>query len=188
MNRQYEALVELAGFFNKEKIEYAVIGGVAVQYWGAPRFTADVDIAVSAGVDKLDKFIEKAAEKFSSRVDNIREFGKIYRVLPVKTTNGCNADITLAIPGYESEVMRRAVDFKVNEEIIRICSAEDLIIHKAVAGRPVDCQDIEGIVLRQKTELDGKYITKWLTMFAEDLADGEIIARFIRIWEKYING
>ncbi|MDA3793109.1 MAG: nucleotidyl transferase AbiEii/AbiGii toxin family protein [Elusimicrobia bacterium] len=186
MNSQYKALIEMAQFFNREKIQYVVIGGVAAQYWGEPRFTADVDIAVSAGVDNLDKFIDKISEIFKSRVENIKEFGNKFRVLPVKASNGCNVDITLAIPGYESRVMERAVNFKINDKKVRVCSAEDLIVHKALAGRPVDRQDIEGIILRQQDSLDKEYIIKWLNIFADELADGEILSRFKVLWGKYI--
>jgi hypothetical protein len=60
-------------------------------------------------------------------------------------------DISLALPGYEDELFRRAVDFEVEPgKSIRLCSAEDLVIHKAVAGRPQDVMDIEGVVLRQR--------------------------------------
>ena len=54
--------------------------------------------------------------------------------------------------------MQRAVDYELEPgKIVRMCSAEDLIIHKAVAGRPRDMQDIEGIVYRQRDTLDVAY-------------------------------
>lgn len=42
----------------------------------------------------------------------------------------------MGLPGYEDEVMRRAVEFELEPgKAIQVRSAEDLIIHKAIAGR-----------------------------------------------------
>jgi predicted nucleotidyltransferase len=68
--------------------------------------------------------------------------------------------------------------------VIRLCSAEDLIIHKAIAGRPQDIRDIEGIVYRQQTALDVAYIRQWLEAFEEILANPEINQRFEMPWRK----
>lgn len=43
-------------------------------------------------------------------------------------------------------------------ETVTTCSAEDLIVHKAFAGRDKDWLDIEGIVTRRKQELDHQTI------------------------------
>ncbi len=61
-------------------------------------------------------------------------------------------------------------------------AAEDLIIHKAVAGRPQDIRDIESIIYRQRNALDIKYVRRWLHDFAEVLANPEIEQRFERPW------
>jgi hypothetical protein len=65
-----------------------------------------------------------------------------------------------------------------------LCSAEDLIIHKAVAGRPQDIRDIEGIVYRQRDKLEVTYIRQWLREFAEILYKPEIIEIFEQPWRK----
>jgi len=66
-------------------------------------------------------------------------------------SNGYPLDISMGLPGYEDEVMRRAALLEIApDKSVYICSAEDLIIHKAIAGRPQDLRDIEGIVLRQQ--------------------------------------
>jgi predicted nucleotidyltransferase len=75
-------------------------------------------------------------------------------------------DLSLGIPGYEEEVMRRAVRVSYpGLEPLRFISAEDLIIHKCVAGRPRDLEDIERILVRQELELDLRYIRRWLNAF-----------------------
>ncbi len=70
---------------------------------------------------------------------------------------------------------------------MQICSAEDLIIHKAVASRPQDIRDIEGVIFRQKNNLDATYIRQWLTIFAELLENPEIPQAFERPWKQIVN-
>jgi predicted nucleotidyltransferase len=65
----------------------------------------------------------------------------------------------------------------------RVCTAEDLIIHKAISERSKDWGDIEGILMRQRGKLDVKYIRHWLSQFAEALENPELLARFNHLYE-----
>jgi hypothetical protein len=81
--------------------------------------------------------------------------------------------------------MERAVDYELEPgKRVRLCSAEDLIVHKAVVGRPRDCQDIEGIVYRQGDLLDIEYIRLWLKEFVAALKDPELMERFEQPWRR----
>ena len=42
--------------------------------------------------------------------------------------------------------------------MLRICSAEDLLVMKAFAARPQDWIDLEGILIRQSSALDWPYV------------------------------
>ena len=42
--------------------------------------------------------------------------------------------------------------------VLRTCSADDLIVHKAIAGRTQDILDIKGVVNRQIGKLDRAYL------------------------------
>src|SRR3989338_11533937 len=46
MNEFEKLLTKTASVLEKLGIEYIVTGGSAVVYWGRPRFTADIDIAI----------------------------------------------------------------------------------------------------------------------------------------------
>jgi hypothetical protein len=63
-----------------------------------------------------------------------------------------------------------------------ICTAEDLIIHKAIADRPKDWLDIEKILLRQGAKLDIEYVYSWLTQFADALEKPAILEQFNRLF------
>jgi len=187
VNKREQAAWEMHEFFTRLGVPYVVIGGMAVQYWGEPRFTQDVDITVVAPPDDPDRLIQPIIRRFQSRVDDAAAFAARNRVILVRASNGCDVDISLALPGYEDELMRRAVDYLIEPgKAIRLCSAEDLIIHKAVAGRPQDVRDIEGVVYRQRDRLDVPYIKDWLKGFSELLARPEILDSFERPWERML--
>ena len=109
-----------------------------------------------------------------------------HRVLLVKTSNGYPVDISFGLPGYEEQVINRAINHKLAPgKSVRLCSAEDLIIHKAIAGRVQDILDIEGVIARQGHRLDIAYIRLWLGAFAELLESSEVSQRFEQAWRKY---
>jgi predicted nucleotidyltransferase len=83
-------------------------------------------------------------------------------VLPVIfEKEGVRVDIVFANSAYELEALKRTrkVDFGGSQ--VHIASPEDVIIHKAVAGRDRDLEDVRKIMARQKG-LDLRYIRKWL--------------------------
>jgi len=79
---------------------------------------------------------------------------------------------------YEREAIKRAVNAEVMGVTTRICTAEDFIIHKAIANREKDWMDVASIIMRQRGKLDIKYIRNWLAQFADALENPEILKRF----------
>ena len=185
MNQQEAAAWELHRFLTELGVPYVIIGGMAVQRWGEARFTQDVDVTIVPPLDESVEIIQKIVDRFPARISDAVAFAQRNRVILVWASNGCPVDISLGLPGYEDGIMRRAADYELEAgKRVRICSAEDLIIHKAVAGRPQDVRDIEGIVYRQRDALDARYIRHWLQSFVDLLANPEIRERFERPWRQ----
>ncbi|MEW6009504.1 MAG: nucleotidyl transferase AbiEii/AbiGii toxin family protein [Candidatus Omnitrophota bacterium] len=179
MNPQFRAIWEVHRFFAAEKIPYVLIGGIALQWWGEPRFTRDVDVTILVNLGEEETVIRKILSAFSPRIPDALKFCLKNRICLVKSKEGYEIDISLGIPGYEEEAMKRAVKCKLDKgHTVRICSAEDLIIHKAVVGRPRDLSDIESIIIRQGKKLDIRYIRKWLKEFSRALGMHEMLDRF----------
>jgi len=185
MNFLLEAAAEIADFLEREDVPYAILGGLAVQYWGEPRTTRDVDIVAMVQPQYLGKFLEKAVNRFTPRIKNAITFAKKSRVLLLKATNDCPIDLSLGIPGYEESVIQRAIIVCFpNVRPLRLISAEDLIIHKCVAGRPRDLEDVECILIRQKGKVNVRYIKRWLKEFAPLVNEYDIILNFENILKK----
>jgi predicted nucleotidyltransferase len=174
-----DAAAEAAQFLDELGIPYAVIGGLAVQYWGEARTTRDVDIVVVADPTRTEEFLNAAVRKFRPRIQDAVAFALERRVLLISDPSGIPVDISLGLPGYEEEAVRRAVPAKLPDgRLIRLISPEDLAIHKYIAGRSRDLEDIEAILVRQRLSLDLDYIRRWLAEFAEIIDDRDIVGTF----------
>jgi len=88
----------------------------------------------------------------------------------ITASNGVDVDISLALPGYEDEMFARTVEVELQPgKPICLCSAEDLIIHYAIAGRLQDVSDIQGVIYRQGDKLNIIAIRAWLGQVTEIL-------------------
>lgn len=183
MNLQFEAAWRLHELLTARSIPYAIIGGIAVQRWGQPRLTRDVDLTILVQPGREESVARDLVAAFRPRIADAVEFAVEHRVLPLDVPGGSEADVSFGLPGYEEFVIDRAQPYDLGDgRAVRLCSAEDLIVHKALAGRPQDLMDLEGIVVRQRASLDIAYIRRWLEELAGVAEEPEIAARFERIW------
>ncbi len=176
---------EIQGFFEKNSWRFCFIGGVALQRWGQPRLTLDVDISLLTGFGKEVAFIEPLLATYRSRIADAKEFALQNRVLLLMSERGIGIDIVLAGLPFEEEVINRASSFEFLADIhLRTCSAEDLVVMKAFAGRTQDWADIEGILLRQRGAIAGRYVLENLRPLAEVKGEPQIIDRLRALLEK----
>ena len=68
-------------------------------------------------------------------------------------------DIAFGVLPFEERCVEQASDWELSPGIVlHTCSAEDLVILKAFAGRPRDWIDIESVLVRQGRSLDWRQI------------------------------
>ena len=180
----YETAWEIHRFLTRHKIPYVIIGGFAVQHWGVPRVTVDVDLTVQAPLETgSEDFVRLVLSQFPARYPDPFSAARTHQIVLVSASNGRGIDISFGVPTYQDELFKRAVNFGLARgKAVRICSAEDLVIHKCVAGRPQDLRDVESVVARQRDALNAAHIRKWLKYFDELLPEAGALARFERSW------
>jgi hypothetical protein len=184
VNGQFEAAWQLHRFFSEHRIPYVIIGGLAVQRWGEPRLTIDVDLAILLPVGHEEQHLQEIAAAFPPRLPDAVAFAVEHRILPIEVPGASPADLSLALPGFEEEAIARAVDYEVGPaRSVRLCTAEDLVVYKCVAGRPQDLLDVESVVARLGEALDTGHVRRWVAEFSRLTDDPEIVARFERAWE-----
>jgi len=104
-------------------------------------------------------------------VENEKEFVSKTMVLPaIEAQSGIRVDFIFSYSPYERQAIERAREVRLGRTTIRFGSLEDVVIHKVIAGRPRDMEDIRSILLKNK-KYDSNYIEKWLKEF--NAASGE---------------
>lgn len=159
-------LAKIASRLDAEKIPYMIIGGQAVLLYGEPRLTKDIDITLGVGAAKKEKLL-KISQKLGLKilVDNPDEFIISTMVLPVQDPDsGIRIDFIFSFSPYERLSIKRAKKIKINDVPVKFASLEDLVIHKIVAGRPRDLEDVKNVLLKNPS-FDKAYMTKWLKDF-----------------------
>ena len=89
---------------------------------------------------------------------------------------GIPMDVALgAIPFEERTVQRSSLWEAEPDLLLRTCSAEDLVVHKCFANRPIDWGDVEAILARQAGKLDLELVRRELQPLAQMKEDPRIL-------------
>ncbi len=160
---------------------FCFIGGLALQQWGEPRETADVDLTLLTGFGGEDPFIVALLQLFQPRIPDAGQFALDHRVLLLRSQSGVGLDIAFGGLPFEESVIARSVMVQFPDaQRLRICTAEDLIVFKSFAARAKDWMDVEGILVRQTGKLDWSYIIAQLAPLADLKGAPEILEQLER--------
>jgi hypothetical protein len=177
MNALLEAANEVCAFMEERGWSYCIIGGLAVQHWGEPRTTLDADFTLVTGWGEEEPYVTALLQRFESRIPDAHTFALARRVLLVRASNGKDIDIALGALPFEVDMVCRAVPVEFSPGVsMRCCTAEDLFVMKAFAGRSRDWLDAESVAARQ-ANLDSKYIARHLTDLCALRDDRETLGR-----------
>lgn len=168
MNEVLKAAAELQSVCQAQGWRFCFIGGVALLRWGQPRETVDADLSLLTGFGGEERFVRTLLDAFPGRIPDAADFALQHRVLLLRSSSGVGLDVSLAALPYEELVISRATEFAYPPGItLRTCSAEDLLVLKAFAGRSQDWVDVERLITRQSGRLDWVYIEQQLHVLSE---------------------
>lgn len=141
--------------------------------------TMDIDLTLLTGFGSEEAFVVEFLQNYAARRPDARSFALQNRVLLLRHPSGVGIDIALGALPFEESAVHRAVMIEVEPQArIRLCTAEDLIVMKAFADRPIDWKDVRGIIVRQgEGALDWHYIRQHLQPLCEAKEQPEIMDR-----------
>jgi len=131
---------------NSEKVEYLLVGGYAVGYYGYPRATGDMDIWVAATRDNAERI---------ARV--LREFGFAAETVSPELFLEEGRVVRMGVPPMRIELLTGAsgVDFQqcyadrkvdtIDGVEVSLISLEHLKLNKKAAARAKDLNDLENL-------------------------------------------
>lgn len=180
------AAIEISNWLTRHKIPHFFIGGLAAQYWGDARLTADVDLCAVIDPLNADAFVQDLLHDFRAS-PGAADAARHVQLLPLRSSTGVTIEIALGFSGFEKTASKRARRIEIAPgRRIPVCSPEDLIVYKIAANRPRDVEDVENIILRQQDRLDRRYIRRTLKDLQEVLDDPDCVHRFDAAWRKMV--
>lgn len=161
-------------------LPYMVIGGQAVLLYGEPRLTGDIDILLGATLDQLPDVLKLTSSIGLEPLVDPEEFTRQTTVLPCRdTVTDLRVDLLFSFSPYERQALERARPIEMGDTQVRFASLEDVIVHKIIAGRPRDLEDVKGMLVKN-SEADLAYIRTWLADFTSSL-DEPFLERFEQV-------
>lgn len=150
-------LIEIFASLHRHDVKYLLCGGLAVNLYGIPRMTADIDLLIQWSEDNVLRFETALAEhKYKNNL-----FFQLKTIIPAEVRLRYYEDKHLVAYSYSSDLFqaisldvltRTNVDFDTcweRKEIkslrnvpIYLLNVEDLIAMKEFAGREQDKSDI----------------------------------------------
>lgn len=190
MNVLIDAAVEVQRVLDVAAIDFCFIGGFAAQRHAEPRVTRDVDLAVLTGLGHETRVIDVLLAAFPARRADARAFAERYRVLLLQTASGVGIDATLTALPFEAEMIARSSLFEFAPGVfLRTCSAEDLLVMKIFAARPIDWRDVEMVLRRYGPEnLDVAGVKNAVIPLLAAKDDTESMAEFERLLARVAQG
>lgn len=144
----------LIGALARARVDFVVVGGVAVVVQASPRFTRDLDISYSTDTANLER-LRTQLVALDARLRGVEDDlpftpdARTLRNAQILTLTTRDGDLDLlgnppGSPGYPA--LRRHADIvDLDGNSVRIASLEDLIEMKRAVGRPQDEIDIESL-------------------------------------------
>jgi len=147
-------LSRLLGVLAAHRVDYTVIGGVAVQVHGHRRTTRDLDVIPQPGTENLARLGDALVALKASPRDlpgagppSLEQLAVAAVVPPLLTEHG-SLHILNAVPGaapYE-HLRSRALEIELEGATLAIVGLDDLISMKRASGRSRDLEDIAALI------------------------------------------
>ena len=150
--------VDLFAALDRHKVDYLLIGGLAVSLHGIERSTMDVDITVAMNPANLAALIDASKELklvpvLPVPLDALNDIELLKKwhternleafALRVPELAGVTLDVLLFPPVEFGSMAHNAKVINAANTPVRVASIDDLIALKQAVGRPLDLSDIE---------------------------------------------
>lgn len=138
--------------FQKHKVKYLVIGGIAAVLHGVPHATFDLDILIEATPENAQRLLDALLDAglgtaaLTTCEDLLAHEITIFR-------DRIRIDVQITTPGINfSTAWERRDEMQYGEQKFYVASKADLIASKLAAGREIDLEEVRLLQLHQEDE------------------------------------
>jgi hypothetical protein len=135
-------LVDVFASFQKHKVRYVIIGGIAAVLHGVPRATFDLDILIEASSENAQHLLKALAEaNFATALLITADELLAHEITVFK--DRVRIDVQTLTPGIEFESSwENRITMSYQGQEFYVASKQDLISSKQAAGREKDIEDV----------------------------------------------
>jgi Nucleotidyl transferase AbiEii toxin, Type IV TA system len=137
---------EFIGSLTAHGVEFLVVGGYALAFHGAPRFTGDIDVFIRPTLDNASRILA-ALEAFGFPVPELspEAIADRRRMLQIGVPP-VQIHVMSAISGVEwDEAWSDRVEGSLGNHTVHFLGRESFLRNKRAAGRPQDLADIDAL-------------------------------------------
>ncbi len=175
-----QTLLELVDTLAARRLQYAIMGGIAVAAWEYLRVTRDVDVLVAIDQSRIAGAVEhfRAAGFHTRRNPPVFDVGghkfiQLFRE-PRDLFLEIRVDLMLATSEFQQVALQRRTMLELPglASKVAVVTCEDLIILKLLAGRIIDRSDVAALLKANRNHFDLEHLVHWATRLAlhEELA------------------
>lgn len=135
---------ELLVLFNEHNVEYLIVGGYALAFHGAPRFTGDLDILVRPELENAQRILKALAQfGFGSLGLGAEDFENPECVIQLGEPP-VRIDLITSLTGVSwEEAFSSRVQGNYDDVLVYFLGRDVFIRNKRAIGRTKDIADIE---------------------------------------------
>ena len=137
---------DLLVLFNEHKVEYLLVGGYALAFHGAPRYTGDLDIFVKTEQENAQRIMAALNEfGFGSVGLTTTDFDRPNQVVQLGVPP-VRVDIVTSLTGVSwQEAFSGRTEGKYGDIPVYYIGREQFIANKKAIGRKKDLADVEAL-------------------------------------------
>jgi hypothetical protein len=137
---------ELLGLFNVHRVDYLIVGGYALAFHGAPRFTGDLDIFVKPDLANAQKILKALSSfGFGSLGLTLEDFIAPERVIQLGVAP-VRIDLITSLTGVTwSQAWTGKENGLFGAIPVYFLGRAELILNKRALGRKRDLADLEAL-------------------------------------------
>jgi hypothetical protein len=137
---------DLLVLFNVHKVEYLIVGGYALAFHGAPRFTGDIDIFVEPSAYNAGRILKALTEfGFGGLNLSVEDFSLPDKVVQLGVPP-VRVDLVTAITGVSwKEAFDGRMPGTYGDIPVYFIGRNEFVANKRAVGRKKDLADIEAL-------------------------------------------
>lgn len=152
-------LIDLYRSFQQHNVRYLLCGGLAINMYGIPRSTADMDIILDLTEDNLQQFL-KSIEAFGYQSSipisvlqladetlrqSLLKAGLVTISFLSSILQMITLDVLVDVPFSFQDLWKKRTERKSGDTTLQLVGVEDLVALKEISNRQQDRLDIESL-------------------------------------------